>query len=355
VATHGRSFWILDDIGPLREFANITVHPETTLLKPSPAVLARRSTGTDTPIPPDEPAGRNPPAGAVIDYYLAPAAKGDVSIEILDSRGIVVRRALSSDPDDLSEEERQHELIPTYWIRQPRALMATAGMHRFIWDFHYTRPHAAKRGYPISAVPADTPQEPLGPRAIPGAYRVRLRIGRGAWEQPLTLLPDPRVGVGQQDYVARLALAQNLAQLLDSSTTKLLQVKYLRGKLKELGAATAGAIAPLAKSLDEQLQSLEDGPPNASAGGDPLSGLKRVNSEIAALYQGIDNVDAAPTQAQRSAAQILLTKSQAIAASSARIWQENLAALNRELAKARLPVLRGDTEAADENESTDEE
>jgi photosystem II stability/assembly factor-like uncharacterized protein len=355
VATHGRSFWILDDIGPLRELANITVHPETTLLKPSLAVLARRSTGTDTPIPPDEPAGRNPPAGAVIDYYLAPAAKGDVSIEILDSRGIVVRRALSSDPDDLSEEERQHELIPTYWIRQPRALMATAGMHRFIWDFHYTRPHAAKRGYPISAVPADTPQEPLGPRAIPGAYRVRLRIGRGAWEQPLTLLPDPRVGVGQQDYVARLALAQNLAQLLDSSTTKLLQVKYLRGKLKELGAATAGAIAPLAKSLDEQLQSLEDGPPNASAGGDPLSGLKRVNSEIAALYQGIDNVDAAPTQAQRSAAQILLTKSQAIAASSARIWQENLAALNRELAKARLPVLRGDTEAADENESTDEE
>jgi hypothetical protein len=134
-----------------------------------------------------------------------------------------------------------------------------------------------------------------------------------------------------------------------------LQVKYLRGKLKELGAATAGAIPPLAKSLDAQLQSLEDGPPNALGSDDALNGLKRVNSEIAALYRAIVNVDAAPTQAQRSAAQILLTKSQAIAASSARIWQENLAALNQELAKARLPVLRGDTEAADENESTDEE
>jgi hypothetical protein len=325
------------------------------LLKPSPAVLARRSTGTDTPIPPDEPAGRNPPAGAVIDYYLPQALKSDVSIEILDSRGIVVRHAASSDANDVSNEERAHELIPTYWIRQPKSLMATAGMHRFIWDFRYTTPHAAKRGYPISAVPADTPQEPRGPRAIPGTYRVRLRIGKREWEQPLTLLADPRVGANQQDYVAQLALAQSMAQLLDSSTTKLLQVKYLRGRLKELGVATAGAIGSLAKSLEEQLQSLEDGPPNRLGGDDGPGGLKRVNSEIATLYQEIVDVDAAPTQAQRSAAQILLTKSQEIAVSSARIWQDNLATLNQELAKARLPILRGDIEAADENESTDEE
>jgi hypothetical protein len=355
VATHGRSFWILDDIGPLREFANIMAHPDTMLLKPSPAVLARRSTGTDTPIPPDEPAGRNPPAGAVIDYYLPQAAKGEVSIEILDSRGIVVRRAASSDANGSSEEEQAHELIPTYWIRHPKSLLPTAGMHRFIWDFRYTSPRAAKRGYPISAVPADTPQEPLGPRAIPGTYRVRLRIGKREWEQPLTLLADPRVGVGQQEYVAQLAVAQNLAQLLDSSTTKLLQVKYLRGKLKALGAATAGAISPLAKSLDERLQSLEEPPPNALGSDEAHNGLKRVNSEIAGLYQEIVNVDAAPTQAQRSAAQLLLEKWQAIDASAARIWQENLAALNRELAAARMPVLRGDTEAADENESSDEE
>jgi hypothetical protein len=228
-------------------------------------------------------------------------------------------------------------------------------MHRFVWDFRYTRPRAANRGYPISAVPGDTPQEPRGPRAIPGTYRVRLQIGKREWEQPLTLLPDPRVGANQQDYVAQLALAQNLAKLLDSSTTKLLQAKYLRGRTKELGATGPGAIAPLAKSLDEQLRNLEDGPPDALGSAGVPSGLKHVNSEIAALYQEIVSVDAAPTLAQRSAVQILLAKSQAIAASAARIWQENLAALNRELAKARLPVLRGDTEAADENESTDEE
>jgi hypothetical protein len=350
VATHGRSFWILDDIGPLREFSHIMAHPDTTLLTPSPAVIAQRSTGTDTPIPPDEPTGRNPPAGAIIDYYLPQAVKGEASIEIVDSQGLIVRRASSSDPDGLSKEERAHELIPAYWIRQPKSLAATAGMHRFIWDFRYTSPHAAKHGYPISAVPGDTPQDPLGPRAIPGTYRVRLRIGKREWEQPLTLLPDPRVTLSQDGYVAQLALAEELAQLLDTSTTKLLQVKYLRGKLKALGAATAEGIAPLAKSLDGQLQGIEELPPTS----EDLGGLKRVNSDIAGLYQQIVDVDAAPTQAQRSAAQLLLAKWKAVTASSESIWQ-NLAALNRELAKKGLPVLSLDTEATDENESTDEE
>ncbi len=354
VATHGRSFWILDDIGPLRAFATMMAHPDPALLKPSPAVLAQRSTGTDTPIPPDEPAGRNPPSGAIIDYYLPQAAKGQVIIEMLDSHGSVVRRVTSSDPAGFSEGDLAHELIPTYWIRPPKSLSSAAGMHRFIWDFHYTTPHAAKRGYPISAVPGDTPQEPLGPRAIPGTYRVRLRVAKREWEQPLTLLPDPRVATSQQEYVAQLELAQDLARALDSSTTKLLQIKYLRGKLKELRADSGGAIAPLAKSLDEELQRLEE-PASNAVGSDAPAGLKRVNGEIAGLYQQLGAADAAPTQAQRSAAEFLLNEWQMLAVSSAGIWQQNLAALNQELARVKLPVLQGDAEAPDEDESTDEE
>src|ERR1700721_2258539 len=132
VATHGRSLWVLDDIGPLRE----VVGPATavTLLKPSPAVRARRSTGTDTPIPPDEPSGRNPPNGAVIDYYLPQAAKGAVAIEVLDSNGAVLRRVSSTDSIGFSAAEREKELIPQYWIRQPKALGTMAGMNRFVWD-----------------------------------------------------------------------------------------------------------------------------------------------------------------------------------------------------------------------------
>ena len=266
----------------------------------------------------------------------------------------IVRRVTSGDPDGLGDEERGARDYPKL-LDSPaqdrrcarRACTASSGISAT------PRRMPRRRGYPISAVPGDTPQEPRGPRAIPGTYRVRLQIGQREWEQPLTLLPDPRVGISQQDYVAQLALAEGLAQGLDSSSTKLLQVKYLRGKLKELGAANAGSVAPLAKSLDEELRNLEEPSPNV-AGGDAPAGLKRVNGEIGALYQAVVDVDAAPTRAQRSAAETLLQEWQALAATSARLWQKDLAALNQALAQARLPTLRGDVEAADETDSDDE-
>ena len=359
LATHGRSLWILDDIGPLREFARHGSHKEVTLLKPSPAVRVRRSTGTDTPIPPDEPTGRNPPDGAVIDYYFPQAVKGGVAIEILDSRGIVVRRVTSTDPAGFSEEERERELIPAYWIRQPKPLTTAAGMHRFVWDLHYSAPRAARRGFPISAVPADTPQEPSGPLAIPGTYRVRLQIGSRQWDQPLTVNPDPRVGIGQQDYAGQLSLAQGLAEALDASTAKLLQVKSLRKQLKSLSPA-AEPIAARAKALDEQLEALLESAAPARDSGTPREsgvhrGLERVNGDIAGLYQQVEGADAAPTQAQRSAADSLSKDWQSIAASAAKIWQGDLAALNQALTKARLPIVRDDVQAPDEGESADEE
>jgi photosystem II stability/assembly factor-like uncharacterized protein len=351
VATHGRSFWVLDDIGPLREFAADAVHKDVTLLRPSPAVRARRSTGTDTPIPPDEPAGRNPPDGAVIDYYLPQAAKGAVVIEVLDASGLV-RRVASTDPTAISEEERARELIPQYWIRQPKALATTAGMHRFIWDLHYTAPRAVKHSYPISAVPFDTPRDPSGPVAVPGVYRVRLQIGTRQWEQPLTVLPDPRVNIAHQDYVAQLSLAQGLADALDASTLKLQQAKSVRTQLKALESVQAEGLAARAKALDERLAALIE--PGANAPGSDARGLEHVNGEILSLYDQVTGVDAAPTPAQRSAAQNLLNEWQAIGASSAAIWQD-LAALNQALSRARRPTLHTEALAPEDGESNDEE
>jgi photosystem II stability/assembly factor-like uncharacterized protein len=350
LATHGRSLWVLDDIGPLREELGAAV----TLLKPSPAVRARRSTGTDTPIPPDEPSGRNPPDGAVIDYYLPQAAKGAVILEMLGSNGAVVRRVSSTDSVGFSAEERAKELIPQYWIRQPQTLAATAGMHRFIWDLHCTTPRAVRRSFPISAVPADTPQEPLGPRVVPGVYRVRLEIGGRKWEQQLNVMPDPRVNITQQDYAAQFALAKGLAEALDASSAKAQEVKSLRAQLKKLGTAQGAAIAAQAKELDEHFESLME----QGAGTQPAAtqrGLARVNGDIESLYTQVVNADAAPTQAQQSAADSLLQEWSSIAAASAKIWQENLAPLNQALARARLPGLRSDAAAPEEGESNDEE
>lgn len=353
VATHGRSFWVLDDIGPLREMTASAALRDVTLLKPSPAVRARRSTGTDTPIPPDEPAGRNPPNGAVIDYYLPQSVKGALSIEVLDSSGAVVRRASSTDSVGFSEAEREKELIPAYWIRQPGALATTPGMHRFVWDLHYTTPRAAKRSFPISAVPGDTPQEPLGPVAVPGAYQVRLEIGTRHWQQSLTVIPDPRVATGPQDYAAQFSLAKALADALDGSSEKLQEVKSLRAQLKPRVTAP-DPIAAQAKELDEHFEALlQSGARSKSSGAQ--RGLERVNGEILSLYTQVSAADAAPTQAQRSAAEGLLNEWRSITAVSSEIWRDDLAAFNQALKRARLPMLRTDLAAPEEGESNDEE
>ena len=297
VATHGRSFWVLDDIGPLR--AGLGAAAAVTLLKPSPAIRARRSTGTDTPIPPDEPSGRNPPNGAVIDYYLPQAAKGTVAIEVLDSNGAVLRRVSSADPVGFSAEERAKELIPQYWLRQPKALATTAGMHRFVWDLHCTAPRALRRGFPISAVPNDTPQEPLGPRVVPGVYRVMLEVGGHKWEQPLTVMPDPRVVIGQQDYAAQFALARRLAEALDASSAKAQQIKALRAQIKGLHAPQAAALAAQAKVLDGHFESLMEQGANVQPAG-AHRGLERVNGELSGLYTQLLEADAAPTRPQQT-------------------------------------------------------
>jgi photosystem II stability/assembly factor-like uncharacterized protein len=352
VATHGRSFWVLDDIGPLRAATGTAT--QAMLLKPSPAVRARRSTGTDTPIPPDEPAGRNPPDGAVIDYYLAQTAKGAVAIEVLDANGAVVRRALSTDPVGFSAEEREKELIPAYWFRQPRALATTAGMHRFIWDLHWTAPRVAKRSFPISAVAGDTPQEPLGPPAVPGIYRVQLKVAGHTWEQPLTVMPDPRVDIGQQDYSTQFSLAQGLAASLNASSEKAQQIKSLRAQVKALGARPEASITAQAHALDEHLESLME-KSAAAPMSDARHGLERVNGDLLSLYTQVLDADVAPTHAQQLAADSLFHEWNTISAAAAKIWQDELMPMNKVLKRARLPILRSDALAPDEGESNDEE
>src|SRR6185312_4694253 len=213
LGTHGRSIWILDDISPLRQMTAALVR-EPTLLHPASAYRVARSTWTDTPIPPDEPLGANPPAGAVIDYFLPRDAQGVITLDVLDSKGELVRRFRSDDPPDISAEELARELIPQYWIAMPRALPKTAGMHRWVWDLRYPAPTSTTRGFPISAVPHATPRLPLGPLAVPGNYRIRLTVDGRHLEQPLALEPDPRVHATLADLQQQFELAATVAGLL---------------------------------------------------------------------------------------------------------------------------------------------
>src|SRR5712691_1925526 len=134
VGTHGRGFWILDDITPLRQVASPALQETAALLRPEETWRFRWSKYTDTPLPPEEPAGRNPPDGAVIDYLLKAPAAGPLRLEVLNASGTVVRRYQSDDPPPPPVPGRN---IPDYWIRPWRPLLATAGLHRFVWDLHF--------------------------------------------------------------------------------------------------------------------------------------------------------------------------------------------------------------------------
>jgi len=352
LATHGRAFWILDDISPLRQFTPALLDGEATLLAPAPALRVRRSTGSDTPIQPDEPAGRNPPAGAVLDYYLPRAESHPLSIEILDASGTVVRRVTSADPPALTPAQLERELIPRYWIRMTPPLGTGAGMHRWIWDLHYAAPRTVRRGFPISAIPGDTPLEPEGPLASPGVYRVRLRVGKRVSEAPLRVGPDPRVTIPAADYAAQLALAQRLGEGLDRSTEALLEARSIRAQLKERRAQVRGALIENIKELDERLATLIE----TSQEGLPRGiGLESVNGRLAALYAQVTGVDAAPTAAQVADADLALAAWQALVDPWLQLRRTELAALDLGLRKAHLPPLRPELEPPRDLEFADEE
>ncbi|HSI73210.1 MAG TPA: hypothetical protein VK934_08530 [Fimbriimonas sp.] len=188
VGTHGRSFWILDDIAPLRELsAPLPVGPR--LFRPSSAYLFDWNRNTDTPLPQEEPAGENPPDGAILYYALASPAK-TVTLEIFDSAGKLFRSFSSDDkPEPVNEAELQ---IPTYWIRPPQILSAQAGMHRFVWDLCGEPPKEGRKFFPMTAIYRDTPALPRGPKASPGTYRVKLNADGFFMEWPITLRADPR-------------------------------------------------------------------------------------------------------------------------------------------------------------------
>jgi photosystem II stability/assembly factor-like uncharacterized protein len=298
VGTHGRSFWILDDITPLRQLDASTAAAPVHLFRPQVAYRARWNVNTDTPLPPEEPAGKNPPDGAVINYHLSEAAAGPVTLEILDAKGRLVRRYSSADrPEEVSERELN---IPTYWLRPPQTLSAAAGSHRFVWDLHHTPPQAGRRSYPIAAVYRDTASEPKGPWALPGPYMVRLTVDGKSQEQPLQVHMDPRVKTPIEGLVQQFELSMQCATSMTQTHEALGQVRKLRAAIKELqGQSGDKELAEALRRLDRKARELAGG--EARRGELPLGfgpqepGLGRLAGELGRLLSVLQGPDAAPT------------------------------------------------------------
>jgi len=272
--THGRGIWILDDITPLREVGGQrTEDGKDILYKPQTALRVRWNTNTDTPLPPDEPRAPNPPEGAIIDYYLAQDAAGPVVLEIFDSQNRLVRHYSSAEPPAPLPDPAKDAPLPLVWYRQPKALSAAAGMHRFTWDVHYQPLPGGGGGrggggqLPIAAVPHDTVPAPTTPWVAPGRYTVKLTVNGKTYAQPITVKQDPRVKTPalamQQVYslsaamyfeakaAAQAATAARTAGKTDAATALDSAGLALRGVMNSLQAADVPATARQLNAIAE--------------------------------------------------------------------------------------------------------
>jgi len=359
VGTHGRSFWILDDITPLRQMSAEIAKAPVILYKPQEAMRFRWNRNTDTPLPPDIPAGKNPPDGAILDYYLAVPSSKPVTLEILDADSHLVRRYSSTDKPEPLEKIAAANPIPMYWVRPEQILAAEAGMHRFVWDVHYPQPNALNREFPISAIVHDTPQLPLGAWAMPGKYMVRLAVDGKTYTQSLTVRMDPRIKTPEVDLRKQFEMEAGSVDGMNETFEALQQVRSLRPQLADRAGKAKGALADSLNALDKQVAELE-GASQGAFFGVPPSGkrpenLSTLNQHFGQLLNVVDSADAAPTT-QASAVYLELEDSlEKLLAQWKKVRDSDLPALNASLKKAHIEELSANKAAAGVEEPNQED
>jgi photosystem II stability/assembly factor-like uncharacterized protein len=292
IATFGRSFWVLDNVTPLRQIDAHAAASDVWLFKPATAYRVRPGSDQSTPIPDDEALAANPPNGAVLDYYLKEKAAAPIQLEILDSEGRLVRRFASDDevrkvnPDDLP--------FPASWAQSPPPPSAEAGMHRFVWDLRYAAPVGPGRRFRGGS----------GPWALPGTYTIKLTAHGKSASQPLTIKMDPRVKTTQEQLVRQFELASRLSARQGEVSAATQQASELRKQI-EARKKEAGANSDAAKALDDFNQKLDALTEQDGGGGFGLFGLSLPNKEqepmgkvasaLSGLMSVVESADVAPS------------------------------------------------------------
>ena len=356
-ATHGRGFWILDNITPLRQLDAGAAAAEATLFRPQVATRVRWNMNTDTPLPPDEPGGENPPDGAVIDYVLKSDASGPITIEIVDGTGRVIRRYSSEDKGEYPTPENAP--VPLYWYRKPLTLKTTSGMHRFLWDMRYQpleRSGRGRGGLPIAATPYNTVPTPNSIWAPAGLYSVKLTVNAQTLKRPLTLRMDPRVKTPPSGLAQQFEMSLAMYDGILDAQAALQKMRALRGHVKKAQETAAKSQSPpevteALAAFDKKAAALEGGAGGPGAPGGGMGGqmgpggprgagaqdtLTGIGSSLNALMSMLQDADVAPTSQlaaavaeRRNALRSLLDK-----------WDlfstRELAALNAVLKEANL-------------------
>ena len=308
--THGRGFWILDDLTPLRHLAR-SRGVATYLVRPSTAVRVRLGTNEPTPWPPELPAAENPPAGAIIDYALGADASGPVKLEILEASGRVIRSYSSDDPvldpDPAVDPVAYNGVcqrnptasdcgLPLYWPAPEQRLSTRSGLHRFTWDMRHQPIGDAPRAGEVEAtgaVPHRSEHTPRAPWAAPGRYTVRLRVEGKNYAQPLTLRLDPRV---KTPAAGLRQLATLTREMYDLAAVAQAAYQQARGRVESLTGSVRAQVESLAPAPSAT------SPLSASRrGGQGVRTLVSAQNTALAAAMAMQDADVAPTAGQVAA------------------------------------------------------
>jgi photosystem II stability/assembly factor-like uncharacterized protein len=335
-ATQGRSFWVLDDMTVLHQMADVA-KADAYLFKPEDAY---RMPGGGAPLPRGAASGQNPPAGAVIYYYLKEKPKGDVTIEILDGSGKSVKKFASKAP------EGQGAPAPTGGEegffgggggqnRPP----TDAGLNRFVWDFRYSD---ATRFPGLIMWAGDT----RGPRAAPGAYQARLTVGDKTLTQSFEVKKDPRLDTTPEDFAKQFELLMKIRDKVNEMHDAILKIRDVRKQVDDVTGRVKDqpggkAIADAAKTLKTNLTAIEEElyQTKNQSSQDPLNYPIRLNNKLAALTGVVASADAAPTAQSFAVYDDLVRQIDAQLAKLEQIMKTELPAFNKLVHDQNIPAV----------------
>ncbi len=345
VATHGRAFWVLDDIAPLRQLDAQVASAKAWLFRPDTAVeILGFGRGAPSPAvapyvdPVDLAAGQNPPRGAVLDYYLA-SGHDSVSLDILDANGNVVRHYSSTEKPHRQNPNTMD--VPAAWAATPEVLSAAAGMHRWTWDLHWALPGGG-------SAPAGGFFGGGGPWAPPGTYTVKLTVGQQTLTQPLVVEPDPQSPAPEGTIEAELDLARRIHGASSEVSRLIGQVNALRKAIASARSKAAGhgslldALARLDAKAHDVLGHTPVANPDAAGvgdGGPAPHSLLALRGTLSGLQRAVTNGESMPSMQVKTGFQ----KEQAALEETATSWQAlqkgEVAKVNEMLKRARLEEL----------------
>ncbi len=345
VGTYGRSIWILDDYSPLRQMTAAIASEPAHLFKPGDAIRVRRNVNGDTPFPPEVPHALNPPPGALVYYYLNAKPSSDITLEVRDAAGTVVRHYSSAPIPSLHEAPLP---VPDHWIEIPKPMPTATGTNRINWDIRYDAPPAFSHSYEINANEGETPASPEGPLALPGTYTLKLTVDGKAYSQTVTVKNDPRSPATAADLAAQHELQMKVYAGIKSAYAGYEQVAATRSALATIQKSTpppppdvAQAIANFDAKLLIAGGTTQGGRGRGAGAGNPgpqrePPAFATLNGTLVRQLETLDSGDMAPNDPQRAAFLVACTDLRGRIAGWASLNGNELGSLNALLSKNNL-------------------